>query len=142
MLPYTPYLSTESSLVTYTIGRLAKAADVHVETVRYYQRRGLLSAPARTTGIRHYTEADAEQLRFIKRAQSIGFTLSEVEALLALRAKPSCPDSRALAARKLALVEERLRELRQLRRELTAWIDQCDHNPATAPCPSIERLSA
>jgi MerR family mercuric resistance operon transcriptional regulator len=128
--------------MTYTIGRLAEAAGVHVETIRYYQRRGLLSAPIRTVGaFRRYTVADAERLQFIKRAQGTGFTLAEIETLLTLRESQSCSDTRALAVRKLAMVEERLRELRRLRRELKEWVDRCDHNPDQAPCPSIRRLA-
>ena len=129
--------------MSYTIGRLANAVGVNVETVRYYHRRGLLSAPSRTTGgFRRYTDTDVERLRFIKRAQSTGFTLAEIETLLALRESQSCADTRALAARKLELVEERLRDLRRLRAELKEWIDLCDHNPVDAPCPSIRHLVA
>jgi MerR family mercuric resistance operon transcriptional regulator len=129
--------------MNFTIGRLAETAGVHVETVRYYQRRGLVSTPLRTAGgFRHYTEIDAERLRFIKRAQSTGFTLGEIEALLTLRASQSCDDTRALATRKLEIVEERLRALRRLRLELTQWIDLCDHNPKHAPCPSIRQIAS
>ena len=125
----------------YTIGSLAKAADVHVETVRYYQRRGLIDVPVTQEGIRRYSETDAERLRFIKRAQSTGFTLSEIETLLALRASESCADTRGLAARKLAIIEERLRDLLRLRDELRTWVALCDQNPAHAPCPAIRQLT-
>ena len=74
-----------------TIGSLAKAAAVHVETVRYYQRRGLLREPARPlNGIRRYASADVSRLRFIKHAQQSGFTLDEVQALLGLSGRPAC----------------------------------------------------
>jgi MerR family mercuric resistance operon transcriptional regulator len=129
--------------MSYTIGRLAETAGVHVETVRYYQRRGLVTLPARTNGaFRHYTDADVDRLRFIKRAQGTGFTLAEIEALLTLRKSQSCADTRALAIRKLAMVEERLRDLRRLRLELKQWIDLCDHNPEHAPCPSIRQIAS
>ena len=129
--------------MNYTIGRLAETACVHVETVRYYQRRGLVSLPARTKGsFRHYADADVERLHFIKRAQSTGFTLAEIEALLTLRESQSCADTRALATRKLVIVEERLRDLRCLRLELKQWIDLCDHNPKHAPCPSIRKIAS
>jgi MerR family mercuric resistance operon transcriptional regulator len=128
--------------MSYTIGRLAEAAGVHLETVRYYQRRGLLSVPARANGgFRQYAETDVERLRFIKRSQNMGFTLAEIEALLSLRESESCVDTRALASRKLALVEERLHDLHRLRRELKLWIKLCDHNPKKAPCPTIRRLA-
>jgi len=85
-----------------TIGGLAKAAGVHVETVRYYQRRGLLREPARPlNGIRRYAAADVSRLRFIKHAQESGFSLDEVNALLGLSGRPACRASRAVAAKKL-----------------------------------------
>jgi MerR family mercuric resistance operon transcriptional regulator len=81
-----------------TIGALAKAANVHVETVRYYQRRGLLREPARPlNSIRRYGVADVSRLRFIKHAQQSGFTLDEVRALLRLSGRPACGASRTLA---------------------------------------------
>jgi hypothetical protein len=81
---------------------------VHVETVRYYQRRGLLREPARPlNGIRRYGVADVSRLRFIKHAQQSGFTLDEVRALLRLSGSPACGASRALAAKKLAAMEEK-----------------------------------
>jgi len=129
--------------MSYTIGRLAESAGVHVETVRYYQRRGLLSAPSPTKGsFRRYGDTDVECLRFIKRAQSTGFTLAEIDTLLTLRASQSCAETRALAVKKLVDVEERLRHLRHLRLELKEWIDLCDHNPEHAPCPSIRQLAS
>jgi MerR family mercuric resistance operon transcriptional regulator len=128
--------------MAYTIGALAKAADVHVETVRYYQRRGLLEVPFANGGIRRYSDAVVERLRFIKRAQSTGFTLAEIENLLALRASKSCADTRALAAHKLAVVEDRLRDLRRLRDELKTWVALCDRNPVHAPCPAFRQLAS
>ena len=98
-----------------TIGGLAKAAAVHVETVRYYQRRGLLREPARPlNGIRRYAAADVTRLRFIKHAQRSGFTLDEIHALLGLSGRPACKASRSLAAKKLVLIEERMRMLTRL----------------------------
>ena len=126
---------------SFTIGRLAAAAGVHVETVRFYQRRGLLIEPSRTEGqVRRYSDADVERLRFIKRAQNVGFTLSEIQALLELRSRKSCRATRALAATKLEFVEERLRDLRRLKAELTQWIVACDSNREDSSCPAIERL--
>jgi MerR family mercuric resistance operon transcriptional regulator len=111
--------------------------------VRYYQRRGLVTIPSRTNGgFRRYSSIDVERLRFIKRAQSTGFTLAEIEALLKLQESQSCADTQALATRKLAIVEERLRDLRRLRHELKQWIDLCDHNPKHAPCPSIQKIAS
>jgi len=128
---------------SFTIAKLAQAADVHVETVRYYQRRGLLAEPEREHGaVRRYGVADAEQLRFIKRAQSVGFTLEEVSSLLELRSRSCCSATRSMAASKLAIVEHRLEELGRLRAELAQWISDCDANASEADCPVIEHLEA
>ena len=124
-----------------TIGGLAKAAAVHVETVRYYQRRGLLREPARPlNGIRRYAAADVTRLRFIKHAQRSGFTLDEIHALLGLSGRPACKASRSLAATKLVLIEERMRILTRLRRELRAWVAACDANTGDS-CPALEKLT-
>jgi MerR family transcriptional regulator, mercuric resistance operon regulatory protein len=130
-----------TSQQSLTIARLAHAAAVTVETVRYYQRRGLIPQPQRPLGgVRHYTDADAEQLRFIKRAQAMGFTLEEVKGLLTLRTQRSCNATRALAVRKVQLIDANIRELRQLRNELTRLVAACDANADNSCCPVIERL--
>ena len=127
---------------SYTIGQLAAAAGVNVETIRYYQRRGFVPQPERPAGgVRRYTEVDAERLRFIKRAQLMGFTLAEIENLLRLRTRRSCSATRELAARKLLAVDNRIRELRQLRGELSGLIAECDANAEDQYCPVIERLA-
>ncbi len=125
-----------------TIAKLAAAAGVHVETIRYYQRRGLIPQPPRPVrGVRRYTAGDAEQLRFIKRAQAMGFTLTEVSNLLRLRSRSSCRETRDLAAAKLRVIDGRIRELRQLRMELAQLIAACDTNAQETHCPVIERLT-
>jgi len=127
---------------SYTIAGLAQAAGVHVETIRYFQRRKLVPTPALPLGgIRRYREADVEHLRFIKRAKAMGFTLHEIESLLALRARRSCTATRELAVAKLRVVDDRIRELRHLRRELADLITDCEANPDEASCPVIERLA-
>ena len=127
---------------SYTIARLAAAAGVHVETIRYYQRLGLLREPPRPLGgIRRYTESDSEQLRFIKRAQAMGFTLAETSSLLDLQRRRSCHATRELAAAKLLLVDARIRELRDLRKELAGLIAGCDANAEEGECPVIQRLT-
>jgi MerR family mercuric resistance operon transcriptional regulator len=128
---------------SYTIARLAAAAGVHVETVRYYQRRGLIPEPPKPAGgVRHYFDSDAERLRFIKRAQAMGFTLAEIGNLLKLRAHQSCRATRKIAAAKLELVDERILKLRILRRELTRVIADCDANSDERICPAIEHLAS
>jgi MerR family mercuric resistance operon transcriptional regulator len=129
---------------SFTIGQLAFAAGVNVETVRYYQRRNLMHEPPRPPGgTRRYSEADAQRLRFIKRAQVMGFALADIENLLQLGSgKRSCRTTRELALAKLEAVDERIRELRRLRKELASLVAECDQNRREAACPIIERLSA
>lgn len=127
---------------SYTIARLAGAAGVHLETIRYYQRLKLVPEPPRPVGgIRRYSDADAERLRFIKRAQVMGFTLEEIRSLIALQARRSCRATRELAATKLRLVDARIRELRDLRKELAGLIAGCDANTQDTRCPVIQRLT-
>jgi len=130
-------------LRTYTIARLAAAAGVHVETIRYYQRLKLAPEPPRPAGgIRRYGEADADRLRFIKRAQAMGFTLEEIRSLITLQARRSCRATRDLAATKLRIVDARIRELRHLRKELAGLIADCDANIEDSTCPVIQLLTA
>ena len=127
----------------YTIAGLAAAAGVHVETIRYYQRLRLMPEPPRPFGgIRRYTEVHAHRLRFIKRAQAMGFTLAEVMSLLELQARRSCRATRELAANKLHSLDERIRELRGLRTQLAGLLAACDSNTQDANCPVIERLAS
>lgn len=127
---------------SFTIAGLATAAAVSIETVRYYQRRGLMREPVRPPGsVRRYASEDAERLRFIKRAQAMGFTLEEIKNLLALRTQRSCSATRKLAVAKLELVAARIRELRQLRSNLAQLIAECDANSEESCCPVIERLT-
>lgn len=126
----------------YTIARLAGAAGVHIETIRYYQRLNLVPEPPRPVGgIRRYSEDDAERLRFIKRAQVMGFTLAEIRSLITLQARRSCRATRELAATKLRLVDARIRQLRDLRKELAGLIADCDANKQDTQCPVIQRLA-
>jgi len=127
----------------YTIGHLAKAAEVNVETIRYYQRRGLLTEPERmVSSIRRYSDTDLDRLRFIRHAQSAGFTLDEIAGLLQLRSQVCCAKTRTLAAAKLEVIDQRLNELAQLRADLTKWVGECDANPTNERCPVIEHLEA
>jgi len=125
-----------------TIGRLAKAGGVNVETIRYYQRRGLLAEPERPAGsVRRYGPEAAGRLLFIRRAQEVGFTLEEVRALLELAETPNCRGARKLAANKLVLVETRIRDLDRMRRALRSLVRQCDAGGARS-CPIIDSLAA
>jgi MerR family transcriptional regulator, mercuric resistance operon regulatory protein len=126
-----------------TIGRLAEAAGVNVETIRYYQRRGLVDEPYKPPGgHRRYAPAAASRVRFIKRAQQLGFTLEEVGSLLRLEDSQSCRETRRLAEHKLASIEERLADLNRMRRMLKGLIAQCARGGRPRSCPIIATLSA
>lgn len=124
-----------------TIGRLASAAGVNVETVRFYQRSGLIEEPVKpTSGYRSYAEDDVRRIRFIKRAQVLGFTLDEVGSLLKLDGARSCARTRDLAARKLAIVESRLAALASMRSALADMVGRCDAGRDKEACPIIRAL--
>ncbi|SFN64879.1 MerR family transcriptional regulator [Dokdonella immobilis] len=126
---------------TFTISRLAAAADVHVETVRYYQRRKLLHQPARPSGgVRRYGESDVNRLRFIRHAQKMGFSLDEIAGLLQITGKHSCEQTRQLTERKLVDVRLRIRELRNLERDLEQKVARCARVPAGECCPTLDFL--
>lgn len=124
-----------------TIGALANAEGVNVETIRYYQRLGLLDEPLRPLrGVRHYGEALRERLRFIRAAKAMGCTLTQVAALLEMRRRPSCEAGRALAARQPAVIEAHIEKLAALRHELEGWIVRCDANQEERVCPPLRML--
>ncbi len=123
------------------IGELARSASVGIETVRYYQRIGLLHTPLRPYGAaRHYGETDLSRLRFIRRAQGLGFSLEEIRALLEL-SREDCADVQQLAVRKLALVRGKLADLRRMEAVLAGTLDRCRARRKHAPCPIIETLT-
>lgn len=124
-----------------TIGKVAAAAGVNVETVRYYQRSGLVPEPTRPPGsVRRYSTETVARLRFIKRAQELGFTLAEIRRLLALGDPQSCGKARTLAAEKLVLVEARIADLARMQGVLQALIERCDAARGKVACPIIETL--
>lgn len=120
-----------------SIGKLAESADVGVETVRYYQRRGLLETPAGGGGMRRYSAGHAERLRFIKRAQSIGFTLEEIAELLTLNDSRDHHAARRLAGEKLHDIETRIARLRKMEEALRHLVHQCECGGQEMPCPII-----
>ncbi len=127
----------------FTIGQLASAAGVGVETVRYYQRRGLLEEPTRGNGYRRYDASHLERLRFIKRAQELGFTLAEIAELLALRLDPgkTAADVKARAEAKITEVEGKLRDLEQIRHALVHLAGRCRGGKGPmGECPLLEEL--
>lgn len=124
-----------------TIGALARDGGVGVETVRYYQRRGLLETPPRTGGdgfsggVRRYGEEDARRLRFIRAAQAAGFTLDQIAELLSLDAGEDRDRARALATERLAALDARIGELQAARASLQRLAHACD--ASSGPCPII-----
>mgnify|MGYP001105629508 CR=1 FL=1 len=127
--------------MTYTIGSLAKATEVHIETIRYYQRRGLVGEPCKPLGgIRRYEEVHARRLRFIKHARTLGFSLNEVADLLALEDGHHCQEAERLGANKLATVRERIVQLHRVEQSLATLVDQCHCNTGQVHCPLIASL--
>ena len=125
-----------------TIGALARQAGVNIETVRYYQRVGLLELPERPPGgIRRYGDEALSRVRFIKRAQELGFSLAEIRRLMRLGDPQGCGEARALAAEKLAVVESRMADLERLRGVLKELIARCDRRRGKVACPIIESLA-
>lgn len=124
-----------------TIGRVAKLAGVNVETIRYYQRRRLLAEPDKPhMGYRRYSADIVKQVRFIKRAQALGFTLQEIIELLRLEEARACAETRALAAHKMRVIDRKLTGLAAMRKALAGLVQQCDRKQATKGCPIIEVL--
>ena len=126
-----------------TIGQVAAAGSVNVQTIRYYERRGLF-APARRTksGYRQYSQESVVRLRFIRHAQELGFSLREIEDLLALRVREgaSCTAVADRTTKKIQVVEQRIRDLQRLKRTLERLARACATHRATDPCPILEAL--
>ncbi len=124
-----------------TIGQLAKACRVNVETIRFYQHRGLLPKPVRPYGsIRRYSRAEVARLKFIKAAQRLGFSLEEIGQLLKLQDGTHCQEARELAQRKLEDVRARLSDLRRIERALADLIQRCGKAEGEVRCPLIAVL--
>lgn len=119
-----------------TIAGLAKAGGVGVETVRYYQRRGLLETPARGEGIRRYDMGDVRRLRFIRSAQAAGFTLDQIAELLALDAGEDRARARELARGQIAVLDAKIADLNAARTSLVKLAKECGASSA-GPCPII-----
>jgi MerR family mercuric resistance operon transcriptional regulator len=124
------------------IGRLAEMAGVHLETIRYYQRIGLMPKPQRDYGsVRRYGKDAVGRLRFIKRAQALGFSLDEVRLLLELSAGEHCAETRTFAEQKKRLVEKKIADLHGIQSALDQLIRACRAGRAGRGCPIIESLS-
>lgn len=128
-----------------TIGRLAKRVEVNPETLRYYEREGLLAAEKRlASGYRIFSEASADRVQFIKRAQGLGFSLREIKELLSLRLERTgkeCARVKRLAAEKILEVDRKIEALGGMREILNQLEKQCPGNGPLSECPIIDSLS-
>src|SRR5688500_1001780 len=130
--------------MSLSIGGLAHAAGVGVQTIRFYEREGLIEAPPRkASGYRIYPEDATVRIRFIRRAQELGFTLREIRELIALQtdASADCDDVRAVAVAKVAEVERKIADLTSMKAELKNLIGSCDCAGSARQCGIMECLS-
>ena len=126
-----------------TIGKVARFAGVGVETIRFYEREGLIERPARpSSGFRHYPEGAISRIRFVRKAKELGFTLKEIRGLLELRIDPeqSCGDVRAQAETKIADIESKIRTLRRMKKALVNLTAACDGQAQVGACPILAAL--
>jgi Hg(II)-responsive transcriptional regulator len=127
----------------FTIGELAKRAGINAQTVRYYERRRMMSPNSRSAaGYRFYTSAELKRVLFIKNAQELGFTLKEIQELLDLRTRSSrsCTTVRKRAEAKLKSVQSRIATLQMLERVLLGLVSDCERRSASSACPIIDRI--
>lgn len=128
-----------------TTGELARQGGVNLESIRFYEREGLLPKPPRTAaGYRLFAEDDVRRVQFIKRAQELGFSLREVKELLALRIEPgsSCADVRHKAEAKLTDIDKKIRDLQRMKKTLAGLTTACPGRGAISDCPILESLNA
>jgi MerR family mercuric resistance operon transcriptional regulator len=131
----------EINLENLTIGHFAKQAGVNIETIRFYQRKGLLPEPNKPNGsIRRYGCADVKRVKFVKSAKRLGFSLDEVAELLLLEDGTHCEKVSSLANRKLHDVREKLHDLQRMESVLASLVAACHSNQSGLCCPLIEKL--
>ncbi|WP_440657694.1 MerR family transcriptional regulator [Ensifer adhaerens] len=119
-----------------TIGKFAAAGQVGVETIRYYQRRGLLETPRRSQGVRRYCDGDVRRLLFIRQAQTAGFTLEEIKELLDLDSGEDRDRARILARKRIDALDARIAELQRARKALQRLVGECAADKS-GPCPIL-----
>jgi MerR family mercuric resistance operon transcriptional regulator len=135
-------VSSRSDRAAVTIGGLARAAEVGVETIRYYQRRHLLAVPHSGAGVRRYPPAMIDRIRFIKRSQNLGFSLDEIRELMRLEQGGSRSALRKIAGDRLTNIREKIATLGRMERVLSELLCECEHTATAAPCPIIAALNA
>jgi len=121
-----------------TIGKLAKQCQVNVETIRYYQRIGLMRIPETTQSYRYYNDKDIETLNFIQKGKDAGLQLSEIQELLQLRLDDR-EQVRHVIQQRLDKIDQRIRELNSLKQRLSSWVDECKSSHEQA-CPILKEL--
>ncbi len=129
--------------MSLSIGQVATAADVNIQTIRYYERRGLFPTPRRTAaGYRQYADDAVARLRFIKHAQDLGFSLSEIQELLSLRVRhgAACDTVERKTRSKIEIVQQRIRDLQRMKRTLERLAAACAARRPTDDCPILEVL--
>jgi len=127
-----------------TISQLAREASVNLETIRYYERRGLIPEPPRNaSGYRQYSQEDIARTKFIKRAQALGFSLREILEILSLRMEPgkTCGDMKARVEAKIEDVGQKIDDLRQMRKALLKLVSKCTGKGPIGDCPILEILN-
>ena len=128
-----------------TIGKVAHFGGVGVETVRFYEREGLIADPPRSdSGYRHYPEDTVARLRFIKKAKELGFSLKEIRELLSLKAKPSgsCAEVQSQAMSKIAEIDQKIVVLQAMRKALRGLVEECAGTGPRTECPILNALEA
>jgi len=130
-------------MMMLSIGQVAKRTGVTVETMRFYEKQGLITVPQRSDcGYRQYPPEMVKRVRFIQHAKEVGFTLKEIDELLALRRKPgtSCADIKLRAAQKVQEVDQKLNDLKRIRGALQRMIMKCSGRGDLSECPILEEL--
>lgn len=134
------------ALKPLTIGKVATRAGLGIETVRFYEREGLIAEPPRSasSGYRNYPQDTVARLRFIKKAKELGFSLKEIRELLSLRAKGlgSCADVRSRATEKIEDIDQKIAVLNAMRKALTGLVEECSGNGPRTECPILNALDA
>jgi len=133
----------QSNMQSWTIGKVAKQAGVGIETIRFYERTGLIAEPPRReSGYRQYPSNAVDRLRFIKRAKELGFSLKEIKELVTLSTVPrtTCGQMRKRAETKVEDIEDKIRGLQQMKRTLKKLIASCEGKRSVSECPILDAL--
>jgi MerR family transcriptional regulator, mercuric resistance operon regulatory protein len=122
-----------------TIGKLAKELAINSETIRYYEREGLIQQPKKPAhGFRLYSDAIADRIRFISKAKALGFSLKEIKALISMDG--NCQQVESMGLKKLALIREKIADLKRLEKVIAEMTSECQKNKDPADCPIINSL--